>query len=81
MVFYLGAQQPEGAEQSRCWRNEDALNAECRGNAGSMNRACAAERHHDEIGRVAAALDRDGLDRPDHVRVCNGMDAVGGVEP
>ena len=57
----------------------DAADAQLAGQPGGVDRAGAAEGQQREPARVAAALGRDGPQRPHHPRVGDAVDALGGL--
>ena len=60
---------PHAEKTSRRARHDDLANAELCSELDRMHPAAAAERHQCEIARVVAPVDRDELQRVDHVVV------------
>ena len=56
MALESSLEQPDGREDARPRRDEDAPDAELAGDPGGVDRAAAAERDEREVARVAAAL-------------------------
>jgi len=69
----------KGREQAGRHRHKHAHYPERSGQLDRVHRAITAKSNESESARVASALTGDGADGSHHVRVCNQVDAIGGL--
>ena len=74
MELEPGLQQTDGREDSGSSRHDYALDTEFPSDSHGMDGSAASERDQREVAWIPAALDRDGLDRPDHAGVGDTLD-------
>ena len=69
-------QHAEGGEHSGRRRHDHLADAQLGGECGAVHGAAAAEYHQGEVARIAPAVERDQLERIDHVVVGQAQDAA-----
>ena len=72
----IAQQHPPGREDAGLLGDDDLLDAKFFGEGAGVHPAAAAEGDQGEVARVVAAIDRDQLDRVDHVVVGDAHDAA-----
>ena len=72
IVADVGDGTPHCAQHAGIGRNQLGADADFADQRGAMHRSRAAERHHRELPRIEALLDRDEPDPPRHAQVHDG---------